>query len=183
MGRNLQGVEANRMRGSLDEAIWIAATWYIRKHCMHEGKWRYTRLLALGSPTSSKVVLARGELGIVSCEISQESWYFMTSRRLTGQCKHMRFDAQALDIDEWKWGDFKTGRTCEAIREEGWGPLNLEPKVGDAKIRCRSGVEHSFQYETGHASMAPIYYAHFWTVKYPALQALNIDRLRRELQL
>jgi hypothetical protein len=156
------------MRERLDEAIRIAATWYIRKNCMHEDRWRYTRLLAVNSLPSSKVALEPGELGVVSCEVSEESWCFMTSRRLIGQRNQLRFEVQALDVDEWKWGDFKTG---------------LEPQVGDAKIRSRNGVEHSFQYETGYASMAPIYYALFWTVKYPALQALDIEKLRRELQL
>jgi hypothetical protein len=38
----------------------------------------------------------------------------------------------------------------------------------------KDGTSFSFQYETGYASMPPIYYELFWRVKYPALHNLTL---------
>jgi hypothetical protein len=154
------------MTGWPDEAIRVAATWYIHSHCMHEEKWRYTRLLSIHATPKSNVSFESNEVPIVSCEIAPASWYLMTSRRLIASCNHLSFEVNPLDIEDWNWGDFKTD-------------LNLQ--IGDAKISVRNAGDRSFQYETGWASMAPIYYARFWLVKFPVLPKLDIDRLRSKL--
>jgi len=40
-------------------------------------------------------------------------------------------------------------------------------------LRVNSRLRATLQYETGRASMAPIYYFRYWSIKYPILGKLR----------
>ncbi len=145
------------------EAIYIAATWYIRQHCMREVEWRYTCLQIAHEPLQSLISLEPDELPIVSCFIDTDSWFVMTSKRIEISNKDRRDTVIPLEIKSWDWGDFKAG---------------MEPKIGAATLTLNDGTSLSLPYETGYASMAPIHYEMFWSVKYPALDKLDLERIR-----
>jgi hypothetical protein len=155
------------MRDWPHDAIYVAAVWYISKKCMHEHEWRYTRLLNLHGELRPEVSFEPGELPIVSCYLDRDRWFVMTSGRLQIRCFGQPFAVSPLDIKRWNLGDFKT---------------RLVPQIGNATFQKRDGTSFSFQYETGYASMALIYYLLFWDVKFPALDKLDINRLRVEIQ-
>jgi hypothetical protein len=134
---------------------------------MREEQWLYTRLLHLHDEMKCVVALEPRECLIVSCYIDRRHWFAMTSGRMISCDNNKKVVANPLDVKRWHWGDFKTG---------------LEPRVGTARIDLKAGASFSFQYETGYASMAPIYYEQFWRVKYPALQNLDIARIRGKLK-
>lgn len=145
------------------EAICTVATWYIRKHCAREEQWLYTRLLHLHDEMKYVVALEPTECLIVSCYIDRCHWFAMTSARMITCNNNEKVVANPLDFKRWHWEDFKA---------------DAEPRIGTARIDLKAGTSFSFQYETGYASMAPIYYERFWSVKYPALQKLDIARIR-----
>lgn len=145
------------------EAIYIAATWYIRQHSMHESDWRYTNLKVAHEPLLLLVSLGPDEMPIVSCLIDADSWFVMTSRRIEISNKRQRDSVDPLEITSWDWGYFKT---------------DWEPKIGTATLTKDDGTSVSFLYETGYASMAPIHYQMFWSLKYPVLDKLDLERLR-----
>jgi hypothetical protein len=134
---------------------------------MREQQWLYTRLLHLHDELKSVVVLQLKECLIVSCYIDRDHWFAMTSARMITCNNNEKVVANPLDAKWWDWGDFKTG---------------LEPRIGTARIDLKDGTSFSFQYETGYASMAPIYYELFWRVKYPALHNLDIARIRGKVE-
>jgi hypothetical protein len=149
------------------EAICTVAIWYIRKHCAREEQWLYTRLLHLHDEMKCVVALEPSECVIVSCYTGRHHWFAMTSARMILCNNNQRFVANPRDVKRWRWGDFKT---------------DAEPRIGTARIDLRDGTSFSFQYETGYASMAPIYYERFWSVKYPALHNLDVARIRGKVE-
>jgi hypothetical protein len=82
----------------------------------------------------------------------------MTTARIFGVARGSQFDFSPLDVAQWRWGDFK-----HAGRSE----------VEIATFAMSNGTHLRIPYETGPASMAPIYYEHFWTIKYPILEKLE----------
>ena len=98
--------------------------------------------------------------------MNRDSWFAMTSARLISYGFGSMFAVSPLEIESWKWGDFKTG---------------LLPGIGTARLQMKNGTVSSLKYETGYASMAPIHYARFWDAKYPALDKLDINRLRAKI--
>jgi len=149
------------------EAICTVAIWYIRKHCAREELWLYTRLSHLHDELKSIVLLGPKECPIVSCYIDRGHWFAMTSARMIICHNSEKVVVNPLDLKRGHWGYFKTDR---------------EPRIGTARIDLKDGTSFSFQYETGYASMAPIYYELFWRVKYPALRNLDIARIRGQVE-
>jgi hypothetical protein len=103
---------------------------------------------------------------IVSCYIDGSHWFAMTSARMISCYNDETVVANPIDVKRWVWGDFKTG---------------LEPRIGTARIDLKVETSFSLPYETGYASMAPIYYARFWSVKYPVLAKLDIAHIRGKI--
>ena len=149
------------------DKIRTVAFWYICRNCSHEDQWLYTRLLHLHDELTSVVSLQASERPIVSCYIDEGRWFVMTSARMIIFNDNQKVVASPLDLTRWQWGDFKT---------------DLEPRIGTATIVLKDGTSFSFQYETGYASMAPIYYVLFWDVKYPALHNLDVARIRTKAE-
>jgi hypothetical protein len=138
--------------------IYAAASRYIRKSCARVPDWRYTKLDDIHAELSSQIALDRGERVIVSCYIDPSHWYVMTTARILG-CYLQAFSLQPLDVANWDWGDFKHGGT---------------DGIGIARIQVAGASSVNFAYEVGYASMAPIYYERFWSIKFPVLDKLAL---------
>jgi hypothetical protein len=141
-----------------DAKIASTALWYIGKHTMAPPRWRYTLLGAALAEVSSRAELEPGELPLVSFFLSEASWYLLTTRRVVGAYSGRRVSVSALDVGEDRFGDFK-GHSGAA--------------VDVMTLRLASAEDIALQYETGLASMAPIYYFRFWKIKYPILDKLK----------
>lgn len=112
------------------------------------------------------MALAENEQPVVSSFISAERWYALTTRRILGQTSERRVELWAYEIESYASGNFKGYELSPAGL--------LRPQLGTQgtermTFRFRSGEEAAIEYETGYASMAPIYYVRFWTLKFPAL--------------
>ena len=127
---------------------------YIRKHSMNAEQWRHT---LMGQLHSMNPELNAGELPIVSIYISAASWCVLTTRRVFGVYYGHSVEVDADEISETNFGNFK-----------GHGDKQIEVMT----IRTPAAREFRLEYETGKASMAPIYFFAFWKRKYPILDKL-----------
>ena len=115
----------------------------IRRHPMNPEGWRNTLIADLHFGIRNDVFrVSRGELVLVSCYFSNASWYAITTRRIVGVYYGRRSEIPATDIEEPKFGNFK-----------GYGEMEREVMT----IRSPESPESRFEFETGNASMAPIY--------------------------
>ena len=126
---------------------------------MKPESWRYTRLPEERLTLPRGVDLQAGELPIVTSFISDSSCYTLTSRRVLGQLGGQDVDVPSVEVLDASFGNFK-------------GYWGAETEVmtlicGETSVRL--------EYETGRASMAPIYYFRFWKIKYPVLDKLQYD--------
>jgi hypothetical protein len=139
------------------EKIRSIALGYIRKHCMKEDEWRFTRLDSLPERLTRIIHVEEPERAIVSCFVDGLNWSAMTTTRMFGVCRGSQFSCSPLDVRHWRWGDFKhSGRS----------------EVEVATLALANGTHVKVPYETGAASMAPIYYERFWTTKFKVLDKL-----------
>lgn len=143
-----------------DAKIRSTALWYIGQHTMDPPTWRYTLVGNAHPEMLDRAELEPGELPLVSSLHSEASWYVLTTRRVVGEYSGHRVMAAVLDVLENRYGDFK-----------GNGGLDLQVMM----LRLASGEEAALQYETGRASMAPIYYFRYWKIKYPILDKLKAE--------
>jgi len=142
-----------------NEKIASVALQYIRKHCMNEAEWQYTRLGSLHQELSCLAEFGAEELPVVSCFVHPACWYVLTSRRTFG-INSTPFEVSPLDVERWDWGDFKhRGRS----------------ELEEVCIVLKDGNTITAIYEAGPASMAPIYYDRFWHFKYPVLDKLVVQ--------
>jgi hypothetical protein len=145
-----------------DSKILSTALWYIGKHTMDPPTWRYTLVGEAHVEVFSRAELEPGEFPLVSFFFSEASWYLLATRRVLGAYAGRRVSVPALAVGEDRFGDFK-----------GYNGAELEVM----KLRLASAEEFLLQYETGRASMAPIYYFLYWKVKYPILDKLKVEPL------
>jgi hypothetical protein len=143
-----------------DRKIQAIALWYIDRPSMDIASWQWTILGRVHEAVAKLVGLEPGELPIVSSYVSEESWYLLTSRRILGRYAGKQVSAVPLEVVSDDFGNFKGYR--HVLKEE--MVLHL---VGGDEVRL--------EYETGYASMAPIYYSRFWKIKYPFLDKLVDD--------
>ena len=150
------------MRGSnvpmnQDEKIQDVAVAMIRRFSMDPEEWGFTRIGELHPEIGERLSPEPGELPVVSAFLSAGSWYVFTTRRVVS---HFDAETQSLDpsggLREW-FGNFK-----------GVGEISQQV----AELSTPSGARLRFEYETGKASMAPIYAARYWTQKHPILHKL-----------
>ncbi|HXN47174.1 MAG TPA: hypothetical protein VN893_11075 [Bryobacteraceae bacterium] len=141
-----------------DAKIRATALRYIDKATITTPAWRFTLIDKAHPEVLARANLEEGESPLVSCYISEASWYLLSTRRVVGVYGGQKIDVGALDIHVDHSGDFK-----------GYGGEDLELMT----LRLNSGREMKVQYETGRASMAPIYYFRYWRVKYPVLGKLT----------
>jgi len=143
-----------------DAKIRSTALWYIGKHTMDPPTWQWTLVGAAHPEVLARVELEPCELPLVSFSVSNATWYLLTTRRVLGHHSGRRVRVGALDVLENNFGDFK-----------GHGGAKLQVMT----LRLAGGREAALQYETGRASMAPIYYFRYWTIKYPILDKLKAE--------
>jgi hypothetical protein len=146
------------MSGWPDEKIRSTALWYIGKNTADPPTWRYTRVGDAHAEVLSRAAWEPGELSIVSFFLSESSWYVLTTRRVVGAYSGHEVKAAALDVLAQRFGNFKTydGAAVEVMA-----------------LQFADGKEAALQYETGPASMAPVYYFRYWEIKYPILEKLK----------
>jgi hypothetical protein len=102
---------------------------------------------------------------VVSAFLSADSWYVFTTRRIVS---HLDVTTRSLDPSHGlteRFGNFK-----------GVGGISRQV----AELSTPSGATLRFEFETGKASMAPIYASRYWTQKHPILHKL-LTTAEREL--
>ena len=114
----------------------------IKRHSLDPKSWRYTNIAVLHPELSRDFRMESGELPLVSCYISPASWYVISTRRVIGMCNGNKVAVDAHRILEDHFVNFK-----------GIGNKNVEVFT----IRTAYDREIRFEFETGKASMAPIY--------------------------
>ena len=132
---------------------------YIREASMDLSEWKYTKVDDAHELALKRTEIAPGEFPIVSFYLSENSFYLLTTRRVTGFYYKRKIEFSPTDIKQSNFGDFK-----------GYGNKHIEVVTFDIE-----GVNynHRLEYETGKASMAPIYYFRWWGIKYPILDKLT----------
>lgn len=133
---------------------------FIRERClklihassMHVNAWEMTLLDRCHDPIASTVQLDDDEYPLVSFFAGTGDWTLYTTHRLVGEASGKRAEVGRSEFGSTNFGDFK---------------LDLDsPRVTEATIHTKHGTE-LFLYESGYASMAPIYYFKFWSMKWP----------------
>lgn len=104
-------------------------------------------------PIASEVSLNDDEYPLVSFFAADGDWTLYTTHRLVGEVSGKRTEIERSGFGSTDFGDFKQDLDS--------------PRVTEAQIYCKHGAR-LFLYESGYASMAPIYYFRFWSLKWPA---------------
>jgi hypothetical protein len=140
-----------------DEKIQDIAVAMIRRASMDPEGWQFTVIGQLHPMLVGLLTLGSGELPLVSAFLSEDSWYAFTTRRIVS---HHHGETRALvpaNGIKSEFGNFKGYRGQ---------PIQV------ATISSDSGKAIRFEYETGKASMAPIYATQYWWRKHPILHKL-----------
>lgn len=130
---------------------------HIRKSANTTVEWRYTILDSVHPHIEGHIQFESNERPIVSCYINVKSWFVLSTSRVMGVNSSATIDVSVLDVQDWKWGNFKHNGRAE---------------IESAVLTLIDGNQFSIEYETWYASMAPIQYALFWERKYPILDKL-----------
>ncbi len=125
----------------------------IRKSSMHVDSWEMTLLDRYHDPIESAVRLEDDEYVIVSFFAGEADWTLYTTHRLVGEVSGKRADIERSEFGATDFGNFKQDLDS--------------PRVTKAIIRTKHGTQQ-FLYESGYASIAPIHYFKFWSLKWPA---------------
>jgi hypothetical protein len=137
------------------EKVRGVALWYIRRHVRKEDAWCFTQLDSLPESLAGIAQFEPEELPVVACYIDPARWYVMSTSRIFGAYRSSQFDVTPLDVVKWRWGVSK-----------GRGNMG---SVETAQLSLADRSRIAIAYETGYASMAPMYYERFWRGKYRAL--------------
>ena len=125
----------------------------IREASMHERSWEMTLLDGCHDPIAAAVSLEDGEFPLVSFFAGDGDWTLYTTHRVIGEALSERTEIERSDFGSTDFGNFKQDLDS--------------PRVTEANIRCKQ-ASRVFLYESGYASMAPIHYFKFWSLKWPA---------------
>lgn len=125
---------------------------------MNPVNWRFTLINSIHPAVSERIRMQSGELPIVSCYISDRSWYLFTTRRTVGAYGGQQVEVVPTCVHDYHFGNFK-------------GYHGEETNV--MTLVSAEGREVQLEYETGAASMAPIHYLLFWRTKYRVLDKLR----------
>jgi len=132
---------------------------------MHEDSWELTLLDQCHAPIASRLSLGEDEFPLVSFYAAKEDWTLHTTHRLISEVSGKRSEISQPDYGKTNFGKFKQ---------------NLDsPQVMKATIQCQGG-SRVFLYESGYASMAPIHYFKFWSLKWPVWK--ETYRIKNEAQ-
>lgn len=131
----------------------------IRRHSMKADEWEWTAIGELRPQLAHRVLLHAHELPLASAFINDKNWYAFTTRRIVACHAGVIGEIDPRYGTESRFGNVKglPGGVDNADR--------LVP-VEIAHVRSlRTGESVAFEYETGYASMAPIYASRFWDGK------------------
>jgi len=134
---------------------------------MHEISWERTLLDQMHSQLETVVDLESDELPIISFFVSEVDWTLYTTHRLVGQHDGFYSEVSQAEFGKTDFGDFK-------------GDLD-SPRIEPASVRSNQG-DRTFLYETGFASMAPIHYFKFWSLKWPVWRETYLIEKRQAEQ-
>ena len=149
-----------------DAKIQDIALDYIRKHVIGgDSTWHSTTIGVLHPALARRVELEGVELVLVSAFFSEDSWYAFTSRRIISQ---LNGAAYSIDPSHGIRGDFGNFK----------GDGKLPREVATLKATDTEDVVR-FEFETGAASMLPIYAERYWNVKHPAIDKLMTTAERK----
>ena len=141
-----------------DEKIHDIAVAMIRRKSISPEEWQFTCIGGLHRFFAAEISVLPGELVVASAIVSPDNWYVFTTRRLVSCFQGQRSEAKLSNLQTFEYGNFK-----------GYGAKPTE--VATAKFF--DGSEVQIKYETGKASMAPIYAARYWQQKNPSLEKLK----------
>lgn len=142
-----------------DHSAFEIAVASIRRHSMKLEEWAWTSIAELRPQLAHRVFLHAHELPLVSAFISEKSWYAFTTRRVVACLAGQIGELDPRYGFEDQFGQFK-GLPGDLTRPDKALPVEI------AHLRSRvTGEEVAFEYETGYASMAPIYACSFWNSK------------------
>ena len=150
-----------------DQKICSTALWYIEKAAMDPPTWRHTRIGKCHPEVSSRVQLQPGELVVVSSFLSDASWYLFTTRRILGSYGGQGVEMVALDVLDFDFANFKGYGQLDILQDDFLKSCG-EKETEVMTLRHVSGIEARLEYETGRASMAPIFYMRYWKIKFPS---------------
>lgn len=137
-----------------DEAQRIAVA-SVRRHSMDSENWKFTVIGKLHNEISRLLSLNSGELVIASGFFSSDSWWCITTRRIVASIEgHLAELDPRYGIDS-TFGNFKGIKRSEAP---------MAPTKEIATVMSKNDERTvKFEFETGKASMAPIYACMFWS--------------------
>lgn len=141
--------------GATDQEAYRIAVASIRRHSMDAGSWRHTAIGELHPGLAELLALDPSELPIASAYFSAESWWAITTRRITGCYQGVISSLDPRYGVGAEWGDFKGIKRSEAPHCPVTEVATVTSAKADRPVR--------FEFETGKASMAPIYGCMFWT--------------------
>ncbi|WP_255990815.1 hypothetical protein [Chitinolyticbacter albus] len=141
------------MSNVIDQEIHRLAVASIRRSSMDINTWLHTTIAGLHPGIPPMFELDPGELPLTSGFFSEQSWWVITTRRIA--CQHA---GAAASLDprfgiEFNFDNFKG---LDQSRQMGALPCSI------ATITSLEGKALHFEFETGKASMAPIYACRFW---------------------
>jgi hypothetical protein len=137
-----------------EEELQRSAVAYIRRHSMHTGQWKFTRLGELHVQLCEQFATEPEEKVIVSSFRSPESWYIFTTRRLVSMHAGVFSEMEAIQTVGKDFGNFK-GYVPN-------GPPGTIPTEIGTVEHAESGATLQLEFETLYASMAIIYACKFW---------------------
>jgi|ERR1017187_4806138 hypothetical protein len=149
-----------------DEKINDIAVAMIRRKSIDPENWRFTCFGGLHTLLTQKFQPRSGEFVVASAQISPENWYAFITRRLVCCFNGQHGEAVLSKLEQVQFGNFK-----------GYGPKPLQSERVPSEVAIfnfSDGSELKIQYETGKASMAPIYAAKFWQNKTPISDKLTV---------
>ena len=129
----------------------------IRRHSMKMDEWEWTAIAELRPQLAHRVLLHAQELPLASAFINDKSWYAFTTRRIVACHGGVIGEIDPRYGIESKFSMFFKGMPGDLDRTDNRLPIET------AHVRSlRTGESIAFEYETGYASMAPIYAIRFW---------------------
>ncbi len=152
--KRLENVDRGRMSSNQDIKAHQLCVKSIERHSMDVQDWQHTVIAQMHDGLPG---LQADELPIVSIYFSPLSWSVLTNRRVLGAYYSHKIEIDVSKISETNFGNFK-----------GYGGKRVEVMT----LRSLGSQEFRLEYETGKASMAPIYYFSFWKKKYPIIDKL-----------
>ena len=124
----------------------------IREASMAEESWRYTLLDQLHHSINSLVKIEDEELPLFSVFVDDLNWTVGTTHNFFCSLRRKKRKIQPSQFGSTVFGDFKQDLA--------------NPRPSHATLKC-GWREVKFLYESGTASMPPIHYFKFWSLKWP----------------